>query len=70
MSTRGLHGANGACRCDLWCHDLFSERTLAYMQQLIPQDFPHKAIANAQHHVFLDQPPEFVAAVKEITQQF
>lgn len=50
--------------------DLFSERTLAYMQQLIPQDFPHKAIANAQHHVFLDQPLEFVAAVKEIAQQF
>ena len=49
--------------------ELFSARTLAYMQQLIPQNFPHKGIPQAQHHVFLDQPLEFVAAVKEITQQ-
>jgi hypothetical protein len=39
------------------------------MQELVPQDFPFQEIADAQHHVFLDQPLAFVAALKEICQQ-
>jgi pimeloyl-ACP methyl ester carboxylesterase len=47
--------------------ELFSRRTLEYMQELIPQDFPYVEIADAQHHVFLDQPQGFVKALKEMT---
>jgi pimeloyl-ACP methyl ester carboxylesterase len=46
--------------------ELFSARTLAYMRELIPQDFPATAIADAQHHVFLDQPEAFVAALRSM----
>jgi pimeloyl-ACP methyl ester carboxylesterase len=45
---------------------LFSARTLDYMRELIPQDFPAVAIENAQHHVFLDQPLAFVAALRDM----
>jgi pimeloyl-ACP methyl ester carboxylesterase len=46
--------------------ELFSKRTLEYMRELIPQDFPAIAIANAQHHVFLDQPERFIAALEQV----
>jgi pimeloyl-ACP methyl ester carboxylesterase len=46
--------------------ELFSRRTLDYMRELIPQQFPAVAIPNAQHHVFLDQPLEFVGALREM----
>ncbi|MEZ5557194.1 MAG: alpha/beta hydrolase [Pseudomonadales bacterium] len=46
--------------------ELFSKRSLEYMRELIPQDFPAAAIDNAQHHVFLDQPLAFVAALRKM----
>ena len=46
--------------------ELFSKRTLEYMRELIPQDFPAIAIAEAQHHVFLDQPERFIAALEQV----
>jgi pimeloyl-ACP methyl ester carboxylesterase len=46
--------------------ELFSSRTLQYMRELVPQPFPAVAIPDAQHHVFLDQPERFVAALKEM----
>ena len=46
--------------------NLFSKQTLAYMQEIIPQDFPVREIADAQHHLFLDQPLAFVEALGEI----
>jgi pimeloyl-ACP methyl ester carboxylesterase len=44
--------------------ELFSARTLEYMRELIPQDFPAVGIPDAQHHVFLDQPERFIAALR------
>jgi pimeloyl-ACP methyl ester carboxylesterase len=32
----------------------------------VPAEFPAVAIADAQHHVFLDQPEAFVAALREL----
>ena len=49
--------------------ELYSRQSLEYMQELVPQDFPFQEIADAQHHVFLDQPLAFVVALKEICQQ-
>jgi pimeloyl-ACP methyl ester carboxylesterase len=49
--------------------ELFSERTLAYMRTLVPQDFPAVALADAQHHLFLDQPLAFVEALREMLAQ-
>ncbi len=46
--------------------ELFSRRTLDYMRELIPASFPAVALENAQHHVFLDQPLAFVAALKDM----
>ena len=46
--------------------ELFSEQTLAYMRGLIPQEFPAVALADAQHHLFLDQPLTFVAALRDM----
>ena len=43
---------------------LFSSRALDYMRELIPRDFPAVAVENAQHHVFLDQPLDFVDTLK------
>ena len=43
--------------------ELFSKRTLEYMRELIPQNFPAIGVTDAQHHVFLDQPERFVAAL-------
>jgi len=48
---------------------LFSSRTLEYMRELIPQDFPAVAVENAQHHVFLDQPLAFVDALRRMLGQ-
>lgn len=45
---------------------LFSPRSLEYMRELIAFDFPSLAIAEAQHHVFLDQPLDFVAALRKM----
>ena len=46
--------------------ELFSARTLDYMRELIAQEFPAVGIADAQHHVFLDQPEAFVAALRKM----
>ncbi len=46
--------------------ELFSQRTLEYMRELIPQDFPAYGIEGAQHHVFLDKPLEFVDVLRKI----
>lgn len=50
--------------------ELFSRRTLEYMQELIPEPFPIKEIANAQHHLFLDQPQAFVESLLEMCLKF
>ncbi len=50
--------------------ELFSRRTLEYMQELIPEPFLIKEIANAQHHLFLDQPQVFVESLLEMCQKF
>jgi pimeloyl-ACP methyl ester carboxylesterase len=47
---------------------LFSARTLDYLRELIPGDLPAVAVPEAQHHVFLDQPLAFVAALKQMLQ--
>ena len=52
-----IYGANS---------ELFSSRTLEYMRELVPQDFPAVAIADAQHHVFLDQPQAFITELKKM----
>jgi len=44
--------------------ELFSQRTLSYMRELIPQDFPAVGIEQAQHHVFLDQPLDFIESLR------
>ena len=44
----------------------FSARTLEYMRELIPKEFPVIEMADAQHHVFLDQPLDFLRALREI----
>ena len=49
--------------------ELFSQRTLDYMRELVPQDFPAISVADAQHHVFLDQPLAFIDALREICDQ-
>lgn len=46
--------------------ELFSKRTLDYMRELVPQPFPATGIADAQHHVFLDQPLRFIEALDEM----
>jgi pimeloyl-ACP methyl ester carboxylesterase len=46
--------------------ELFSRRTLDYMRELIDQPFPAVAVADAQHHVFLDQPLAFVQALRNV----
>ena len=50
--------------------ELFSRRTLEYMQELISEPFLIKEIANAQHHLFLDQPQAFVESLLEMCQKF
>jgi pimeloyl-ACP methyl ester carboxylesterase len=49
--------------------ELFSQNTLNYMRELIPQDFPARGIEAAQHHVFLDQPLAFTEALREMCRE-
>jgi len=46
--------------------ELFSKRTLDYMRELVPNDFPAYEVADAQHHVFLDQPLAFVETLRKV----
>lgn len=48
---------------------LFSSRTLDYLRELIPRDFPAVAVPDAQHHVFLDQPLAFVDALWDMLER-
>lgn len=41
-------------------------RTLAHTVELIPGEVPVAAVADARHHVFLDQPLAVVAALREV----
>ena len=43
--------------------------TVEYTSGLIPGDVPVVEVADAQHHVFLDQPLAFLQAVREITER-
>lgn len=47
----------------------FSERTLQYMLELLGEQTPAIGIDGAQHHVFLDQPLAFVAALREVLER-
>ena len=47
----------------------FTSRTLAYMLELLGADTPAAGIEDAQHHVFLDQPLAFTAALKAMLGQ-
>ncbi|MGK0221116.1 MAG: pimeloyl-ACP methyl ester carboxylesterase [Limisphaerales bacterium] len=49
--------------------ELFSQRTLEYMQTLIPQEFAAIGVENAQHHVFLDQPLAFIESLRSVCDQ-
>lgn len=45
---------------------LFSGRTLDYMRRLHGRDFPALPLADAQHHLFLDQPLAFIDTLKAL----
>ena len=47
----------------------FTKRSLEYMLELIPGDVPVAEVADARHHVFLDQPLQFVAALRDVAGQ-
>ena len=47
----------------------FSQRTLDYMRELVPGEFPAVGLENAQHYVFLDQPLAFVDALNAIARE-
>ena len=44
----------------------FTVQSLAYMETLIPDLVATEEVKDAQHHVFLDQPVEFVAALNRV----
>ena len=46
--------------------DSFTKRALEYMLELLPGDVPVAEVADARHHVFLDQPLKFIAALREV----
>ena len=46
--------------------DTFTKRTLEYMSELLPGDVPVTEVADARHHVFLDQPLAFINALREV----
>ena len=46
--------------------ELFSRRALEYMRELVPSPFPAYEVADAQHHVFLDQPLDFVEILRKL----
>jgi pimeloyl-ACP methyl ester carboxylesterase len=39
---------------------------LEYLRELVPNEFPATEIKDAQHHVFLDQPLEFIRALQDL----
>lgn len=43
-----------------------TEQDLAYLQYVAPRGSPFRAIPGAAHHVFLDQPLEFIDALREM----
>lgn len=45
---------------------LCTERMVDYMCELVPDPFLVRGIRGAQHHVFLDQPLEFVRELKDV----
>ena len=47
-----------------------SARSVEYMRELIPGTFLATGIADAQHHVFLDQPEAFVRELREVLAGF
>ncbi len=47
----------------------FSRRTLEHTVALLPGEVPVRAVADARHHVFLDQPLAFVDALREVAAQ-
>ena len=46
--------------------DSFTQRSLDYMLELIPSEVPVAEVADARHHVFLDQPLAFIDALREV----
>ncbi len=46
--------------------ELFTEKTRAYLESLIPGDVQSVAIADARHHLFLDQPLAFVDGLRAL----
>ncbi len=44
----------------------FTPRSRDYMLELLPGDVPVVEVADARHHVFLDQPLAFVDALREV----
>ncbi len=48
---------------------IFNAKSAAYLRELVGRELPIVAIADAQHHVFLDQPEAFVAALKDMLAQ-
>ena len=46
--------------------ELFSRRALEYMQELVPNNFPAYEVKDAQHHVFLDQPLDFIDTLRKL----
>ncbi|MEM7217208.1 MAG: alpha/beta hydrolase [Pseudomonadota bacterium] len=46
--------------------DSFTRMSLEYMRELISGEVPAVEIADAQHHVFLDQPLAFIDALREV----
>ena len=46
--------------------ELFSRRALEYMQELVPNNFPAYEVKDAQHHVFLDQPLDFIDILRKL----
>jgi len=46
--------------------ELFSRRALEYMRELVPNTFPAYEVQDAQHHVFLDQPLDFIDILRKL----
>ena len=57
VPTGIVHGAES---------ESFTAQTLAHTLALIPGEVPVAEVANARHHVFLDQPLAFVQALREV----
>ena len=59
MHPVGIIYGEGSASC--------SKQTVAYTAALIPGDVPVVEVPDAQHHVFLDEPVAFVAALLDMT---